>query len=275
MDFFKVLSEELDKSLDINIKIENNLKEKLLYFPSKIKSMQVTTIDNMSLIDSKLSSNTFNAICDGTITKELAQQVVDYYQKINSPMAWWIGPNSQKNDTDEVLKSAGLVHDETDVGMFCDLSKIPDSYPMPKTLKIKICKTPQDFIDFGEAASTCFDSPDNINVKKFYKQVGLLNKKDFSNSVSYIGYENDQPIATAFLLLTDVAGIYDITTHPEKRNKGYGSAMFYKVLAEAKERGYKVGVLEASPSGLNIYKRFGFEEICKFNVWSNKGIIKK
>ena len=54
------------------------------------------------------------------------------------------------------------------------------------------------------------------------------------------------------------------------QGKGYGSAMFYTALIEAKNQGFNVGVLQASPDGLNIYKRFGYKEICEFNVWSNQ-----
>jgi len=50
--------------------------------------------------------------------------------------------------------------------------------------------------------------------------------------------------------------------------------MFYYALMEAKKLGLKQFTLQASSDGLNIYKRFGFEEICEFNVWNNQSAFK-
>ncbi|KAF8818619.1 GNAT family N-acetyltransferase [Rickettsia endosymbiont of Cardiosporidium cionae] len=108
-------------------------------------------------------------------------------------------------------------------------------------------------------------------MKSFYKKISsIIPDQSRKNLRLFIGYVNDRPISTAGVFITDVAGIYDISTHPEMQNKGYGSAMFYTALKFALDNGLKEIVLQASEDGLGIYKRFGFEEICEFNVWSNK-----
>ena len=97
-----------------------------------------------------------------------------------------------------------------------------------------------------------------------------LPSNSIKDMVLFVGYENGYPVASSCLFLTEVAGIYDVATRPNKRKLGFGSALFYQALQEAKQRKYETAVLQASPDGLGIYKRFGFKEVCQFNVWCNK-----
>ena len=69
--------------------------------------------------------------------------------------------------------------------------------------------------------------------------------------------------------MTDCAGIFDISTRPEHRSKGLGSALFHHALKQAVAQGFEVGVLQASPDGLSIYEKYGFSKAGDFNVWSN------
>ncbi len=183
-------------------------------------------------------------------------------------MAWWIGPNSASDVTNKCLDNAGFVCNELDIGMVCDLIQVVDNYRFPERLVIRKCTTPRDYAGFGEVLASIFDPPDEC-VKVFYNKMATMNPSDIKNMILFVGYEDDSPITTSCLFLTDVSGIYDIATRPEKRKLGYGSAMFYRALIESKKMGLKKSVLQASPDGFNLYKKFGFKEICEFNVWNN------
>ena len=184
-------------------------------------------------------------------------------------MAWWIGPGSQTPDSDFILQSAGFHHAEYDVGMACDLTAVTLDYELPESLEVKECALPQSFSDFGVVLASIF-SPEDDYVKTFYNQLAELDAASIPSLKLFIGYEQNKAVAISGLFLTKCAGFFDIATRPEHQKKGYGSAMFYAALVHAKKLGYEVGVLQASPDGLNIYKRFGFKEVCDFNVWSNQ-----
>ena len=149
-------------------------------------------------------------------------------------MAWWIGPSTSSQDVDKYLKNAGFIYDELDVGMVCNLSRIPEILFSPKKLKIRTCKTSKNFADFGKVLASIFDPSDN-QLKILYNKMATLNLKESKNMILYIGYENHRPVSTSCLFKTNIAGIYDIATRPEKRKLGYGSAMFYHALIEAKK----------------------------------------
>jgi ribosomal protein S18 acetylase RimI-like enzyme len=77
----------------------------------------------------------------------------------------------------------------------------------------------------------------------------------------YLGYIDDQPVATSWLFLgAGVAGLFAVTVLTEGRGRGLGTEMSLHPLREAHEMGYHIGVLDATQQGYGIYKRIGFED---------------
>ena len=54
-------------------------------------------------------------------------------------------------------------------------------------------------------------------------------------------------------------GLYNISTVAAERRKGVGTAMTLRPLLDAREQGYRTGVLQAAPEGVGVYARVGFE----------------
>ena len=79
----------------------------------------------------------------------------------------------------------------------------------------------------------------------------------------YLGFYKDEVVSVGSLVCTlDSIGIYDIATKEEMRGKGFGSTMF-NYLLQAKELNVAQYVLQASPDGINIYKRLVFNLLDK------------
>lgn len=251
--------------------MESNIYLKLQYIPSKLSTMSIKNIDQTLVVDSGMPTDTFNTACGGIVTQKVANDVMQYYLKKKLPVAWWTGPFSAQNkDLEKHMQAAGFVKDELDIGMYCDLNKNNlKPYKIPDKLNIKECFNETDFSDFGKVLASIFE-PRCEHVEIFYEKVSMIPIQERENLKLFVGYVDDEPVATAGIFFSNVAGIYDVSTRPDMQRKGYGSAMFYTALKIALDSGYKDIVLQASQDGLGIYKRFGFEEICEFNVWSNK-----
>ena len=76
----------------------------------------------------------------------------------------------------------------------------------------------------------------------------------------YLGYLEDQPVATAELTLTaDAAGVYNISTGQPWRGRGIGTALTAWAMREGSREGRGIAVLQAAPAGVGVYRRLGFE----------------
>jgi ribosomal protein S18 acetylase RimI-like enzyme len=56
-------------------------------------------------------------------------------------------------------------------------------------------------------------------------------------------------------------------TIPEAQRQGIGSLMTAVPLREARSMGYRIGVLQSTKMGLNVYRRLGFQEYCTISIY--------
>ena len=89
---------------------------------------------------------------------------------------------------------------------------------------------------------------------------------------TYLALLNNQPVGTSQLFTSaGVAGIYNVTCLPEARGQGIGAAITLAPLLEAREMGYRIGILQASSMGYKVYERLGFQDFGKLSVYVWEG----
>jgi ribosomal protein S18 acetylase RimI-like enzyme len=188
-------------------------------------------------------------------------ETLAHFKARRLPMLWWVGPSTRPANLGEHLEAHGLTH-TAEPGMAVDLLALNEDVPQPSGLEIEHVRDVETLKKFGHAADTGFGMPD------FGKAIMDIEASlGFGHHLPrhhYVGLLKGEPVGTSTLFLgAGVAGIYTVATVPKARGRGIGSAMTLAPLREAREMGYRIGVLRSSQMGLNMYRRLGFKEYCK------------
>lgn len=92
--------------------------------------------------------------------------------------------------------------------------------------------------------------------------VGLLRHSAFA---VYTGYVKGKGVTTGVGLRTSrTIGIYDISTVPEARRRGYAAAMTRRIAADGARAGCDVAVLQATEMGLPVYENLGYRTVVEY-----------
>ena len=85
----------------------------------------------------------------------------------------------------------------------------------------------------------------------------------------FAGWLDERIVGSAVLLdHCGVAGIYAVTTVDGYRRRGIGAALTAAALRAGRERGRRVGTLQASSMGRPVYRRMGFQVVAGYRVFT-------
>jgi GNAT superfamily N-acetyltransferase len=81
----------------------------------------------------------------------------------------------------------------------------------------------------------------------------------------YVGYTDGQAVTTGLGVRTGrTIGVYNISTTPGARRRGYGAAMSTRIAVDAAAAGCDVAILQASAMGYPIYERLGYRTVVEY-----------
>jgi GNAT superfamily N-acetyltransferase len=192
--------------------------------------------------------------------QSIIKQNIAYFQSQNkTEMSWWFSPYIPSGGWERLLSAQGFTYRDEDPGMRIDLAKLPD-LRLPTGLRLARVTSESENRIWVEQNFRGFGNPRNL-VDEFYNlMVGMGLDWPLRNYLAYIG---EQPVASSTLFLgAGTAGVYYVSTQDEYRGRGIGTALTIAPLMEARDMGYRVGVLQASKMGYPVYKKIGFEATC-------------
>ncbi len=182
------------------------------------------------------------------------------------PMTWLIGPSTRPTDLGKRLESHGWTL-EAAPGMAVDLRSLDEHLSLPSNLTIERVSDGEMLKTWLRIMTVVSEIPEE-GLTLLLDMVTNHGFKDDAAVHYYLGRLGSQPVATSLLYLGGgVAGIYNVTTLPEVRRQGIGRALTVAPLLEARAWGYRIGTLQSTPMGLNLYRRLGFREYCTFHAY--------
>jgi len=213
----------------------------------------------------------FNGVITARLNPNDAKETCDSLQaqidEQGAPALWWIGPDSKPDDLGILLEQYGLQPAGEVPGMAIDLGLVDPKPEMIKDFTIWEVNNAEMQTVWARTAGVGTGFPVGAT-NAMARLEATLNDSQYKAQHRYIGFLNATPVATSALVLdSGVAGIYAVATIPAARQKGLGRIMTVMPLLEARKRGYRVGILQASSMGYPIYQKIGFKEVCKYRLY--------
>ena len=207
---------------------------------------------------------------------DLIENALIHFQSMNIRKLSWLtraGMSSAK--INRILLAHGLKFKGSfATEMAVELSLVPDDLPTHPGLRIVPVDDERTLKQWIHVASMGFGIGEKFERVWYDFFVDAIFDARFQ---TYLALLDGKPVATSQLFLSeDVAGIYDVTCIPEARGQGIGSAVTLAPLLRAREMGYRIGILQASQTGYNMYRRLGFQDFGKLSLylWENDRSIK-
>lgn len=199
------------------------------------------------------------------------EQLRKHFASHQLPLMWSVGPFSSPSDLGSHLESHGLRRVEESPGMAVDLKALKEDIAFPSELTIERVSNAEILSEFVEVMRVGFQMPEFTvdGLLEVFSAVGLSEESPWQY---YVGWLDGEVVTTASLaLVAGVGGIYNVVTLPKARRRGFGAAMTLAALGEARELGYRIGVLQSSAMGLGVFRRLGFEEYSTYSIYVGSG----
>lgn len=190
---------------------------------------------------------------------------LDYFKARKVAVDWAIGPSTTPINLVDYLNELGFAYTVDIIGMALDMQVMHENLTTNSHLVIReaidsaalqpiLITEMEGFGASEELAQTYYE---------MYVNAGFGPGKSWHH---YIGYLDDQPVASASLLLhAGVAGIYGVATIQEAQRQGIGTTMMLHTLHAAQALGYHIASLSPTKMSQEIYRRIGFQECCRIS----------
>jgi len=190
------------------------------------------------------------------------RETIQYFHKNDvGVFTWWVEPPMPAAEWEPPLIHHGFGFSDDTPGMAVDLHTLNESVQEVDGLEIRSVEDEESLRTWSHVFTNGYGLPENWEpmIHEGWLNLGL----DLPMR-NYIGYLNGKPVSTSCLFLGGgVAGVYSVSTLSEARGKGIGAAITLKPLQDARAMGYRVGTLQSSDMGFNIYKKLGFRHLCQ------------
>jgi GNAT superfamily N-acetyltransferase len=183
-----------------------------------------------------------------------------------APALWWLGPDARPQDLDAQLERRGLEPVGETPGMAVELASLAPAQPVAG-LAVERVGSREEQALWARTAALGTGFPEAA-AEDMARIEATLDDPQYVAQRRYIGYLDGTAVATSALVLEPgVAGIYAVATLPQARRRGIGTWMTALPLLEARDLGYRVGVLQSSAMGHPIYRKLGFADVCTYRQY--------
>ena len=182
---------------------------------------------------------------------EIINQVSQYTDHLD----WLVFPGCRPADLGKRLEARGLKGGPGGIWMLADLTSLPGAPSAPANFHLKYVSNLKMLEVWKQVSAEGFEG----DVQIYYDAYARHGFGPDAFSLHYIGYLDDEPVTSSTLLVAGgIASIYDVSTPPSLRRQGFGGAITFAAMQEARKRGYQYAWIWSSPLGQSVYRQLGF-----------------
>ena len=203
---------------------------------------------------------------------EIIEDALAHFRRKNiRKLSWLVQDEAGAVEINAALLAHGLKFREGfSTEMAIDLEKFKTKLPAVAGLKIVPVLDRRALRQWVQIASIGFGIGEEYEGIWYELFADVIFDRRFR---TYLALLEGNPVGTAQLFLSGgVAGVYNVSCIPEARGLGIGTAVTSAPLLEARQMGYRIGILQASSKGYGVYSRLGFQDYGNLSVylWENE-----
>lgn len=213
----------------------------------------------------------FNSIMYANLAPERVDAAIDELFRLREtygvPMGWLVGPTSRPANLAARLQARGLRHGVTLTPMTLALATIQPEPVSVSGLTIETVEDAATLAAWADTEGRGFQSVGALGrgLAALRRGMGVGHGVPVYHLLGRLG---GRPVATATYMLADgIVGVYDVSTVPEARQRGIGTAMTVAALQAGRAAGYEIAFLQPSAMGRPLYERLGFRQCCTCDVY--------
>ncbi|MCB0166570.1 MAG: GNAT family N-acetyltransferase, partial [Anaerolineae bacterium] len=185
--------------------------------------------------------------------------VIEDTRSRNAAVFWSVGPTTSPLDLGYYLEAHGFEPVMRCTGMTIDVELLREEAPVPSGFTVERVMNNSRLRQFVDVLAENSQMT-RAAAEALYKIELSLGFDDFFPRQRYLGLWHGQPVATTTLFSGGgVVGIYHVATASQARGYGIASAMSLSALQDARRWGHHHVTLIATPQGLSVYRRLGFQ----------------
>lgn len=214
-----------------------------------------------------LSTHTDFVFCNYVVQRQALdldeiQEIVDYFQ--NLPFLWFVPMEYDEDDVPQkLLQSIGLRSCACIHAMHLDLDEFEEIVPCSELMIRQVIE--RDELELWYQVA-CKARKYCIDEQSLRNHIAFLYQRLGDSMKLYLGYNKQGiPVCCSMLVLQDdMVTLHWVSTLPELCNQGFGYAISYYPLHQAKKFGYQQAYLLSTERTYDLYAKLGFRSCAQY-----------
>ncbi|WP_322071402.1 GNAT family N-acetyltransferase [Paraburkholderia bannensis] len=206
-----------------------------------------------------------NAVISTTRTPDLAElrEFAQSYSNNGLPWSIQLRGAAFEADIEPIAIHRGLTQSFVLPFMTRSLDAGVMNVPLPGAIDVRRVP-PEDHDAYNRALASGYEAPEQV-----FRGFSAPNVLGAEGMTAWLVEEDGIAVATSFgVLVNDHVGVFNISTRPAYRRRGYARAATAAVLCDAYRQGTRTAFLHCTPAGRGVYESLGFATAETWKVYS-------